>query len=440
LTPDVARKLLASIDADRLVLVCGAGLSIPAPSNLPSAAQVSRHCYDKHAAIETLPADMREDLGKLAQHFYTKHQLPGFIDGLVPWERFNGPPNRGHAAVADLLICRALSASLSANFDDMVERWARQFRFDFRAALDGTGALKTADLHSPFLKFHGCMTLARQQTVWAEGQLQGDPQVRANVQSCREWMKMKLSGKDLVFIGFWSDWTYLNEIFAAALQNADPNLVILVDKGDPTWLETKAPDLWNIANGGTAIEFHHLALSSEQFLDALRLEFSRAWFRRFLMLGAAAFEAAKGTKCAPGLMDPPASFGVAEFYDFRRDAEGVPLTGAARTRQPPANGEATALAHLLLRTAGASPGGSWWNLRGSAVRVVNGAGRQLEAVKTEFEEPAAVTQPEYVIAAGAYSLGVPAHLVRKGTPGSIVRSTPAAEWITLETALADLHL
>jgi len=53
-------RLLGSIEGNRLVLLCGAGLSIPAPSGLMSAVQVSRACYDKYLPIMELPAAMRD--------------------------------------------------------------------------------------------------------------------------------------------------------------------------------------------------------------------------------------------------------------------------------------------------------------------------------------------------------------------------------------------
>src|ERR1700722_16179089 len=49
-------RLMGSLEANRLVLPCGAGLSIPAPSGLMSAVQVSRRCYDKYESITALPA------------------------------------------------------------------------------------------------------------------------------------------------------------------------------------------------------------------------------------------------------------------------------------------------------------------------------------------------------------------------------------------------
>jgi len=40
-------------------MLCGAGHSMPLPSNLMSAVAVARACYNKWAPIEELPAHMR---------------------------------------------------------------------------------------------------------------------------------------------------------------------------------------------------------------------------------------------------------------------------------------------------------------------------------------------------------------------------------------------
>jgi len=43
-------RLLGSTEAGRLVILCGAGLSMPPPSSLWSAQRVARACYDKWLA------------------------------------------------------------------------------------------------------------------------------------------------------------------------------------------------------------------------------------------------------------------------------------------------------------------------------------------------------------------------------------------------------
>jgi|SRR4030095_12384533 hypothetical protein len=108
-------RLLGSIEANRLVLLCGAGLSIPPPSDLMSAVRVSQACYDKYQPIKTLPVGMRDNIEQLAGHFYATGEFETvFLGTLVPWNDLVGEPNPGHDAVADFLICKAAVATLSA--------------------------------------------------------------------------------------------------------------------------------------------------------------------------------------------------------------------------------------------------------------------------------------------------------------------------------------
>src|SRR5215469_1606830 len=115
------------MEANRLVLLCGAGLSIPPPSNLMSAVGVSRVCYDKYAPVAVLSPNLRDDVDLLSGHFYRTGEFESvFLGRLVPWNELVGEPNPGHAAIADLLISGGVNAALSANFDTMIEHWASE--------------------------------------------------------------------------------------------------------------------------------------------------------------------------------------------------------------------------------------------------------------------------------------------------------------------------
>jgi hypothetical protein len=115
LKASILTRLLRSIHANRPVVLCGAGLSIPPPSNLMSAVNVSQLCYDKYQSIAVLPSNLRDDVDSLAGHFFGAGQFESvFIGSLVPWNELVGEPNTGHVAVADFLISRATTAVLSA--------------------------------------------------------------------------------------------------------------------------------------------------------------------------------------------------------------------------------------------------------------------------------------------------------------------------------------
>ncbi len=99
-------------------MVCGAGLSMAAPSNLPSARAIAENCFDKYRLESDPNCDLalREDLEALAEHFAGLNTLKSvFIEHLVPWPDFVRPANVGHAAIADFLITRAAVAGISSN-------------------------------------------------------------------------------------------------------------------------------------------------------------------------------------------------------------------------------------------------------------------------------------------------------------------------------------
>ncbi len=118
--PDATRtRLLGSIEANRLVLLCGAGLSIPAPSDaLLSAVRVSQVRCDQYEPTLKLPAEMRDKIDELALgHFYATGEFESvFVGRLVPWNDLVGQPNAGDAAVADFLIKRAAACAFICKF------------------------------------------------------------------------------------------------------------------------------------------------------------------------------------------------------------------------------------------------------------------------------------------------------------------------------------
>ena len=75
-------------------------------------------------------------------------------------------------------------------------------------ALTGREALEFTNDANPLIKFHGCLTRKR-ETLWTQAQL-ADPPIADRIHSCSEWMRLQLPNKDLVVIGFWTDWGYLN--------------------------------------------------------------------------------------------------------------------------------------------------------------------------------------------------------------------------------------
>ncbi len=435
--PEATRtRLLSSIEANRLVLLCGAGLSIPAPSNLMSAVRVSEVCYDKYQATEELPPDMRQNIDALAGYFYSRSPQEFeslFLGSLVPWNSLVGEPNAGHAAVGDFLISRATAAVLSANFDNLVEHWSNSHKNAMRGALDGQEAVGFVKDANPLIKFHGCVVRSREKTLWTTGQL-GEQSIADRVRSCSDWMRLHLPGKDLLVVGFWTDWGYFNDVLAHALQTQGFGSVTVVDPKTGAELEEKAPQLWaSLSNGGA--NFQHIQASGAKALEELRVAFSRVWLRKFYALGRTLLEAEEKPYSQ---LDPDLS--CDELYACRRDAEGVPNNSAAQMREPLPNAAQVAFFHHLMVHAAAVREGPWYLLGGRRIRVVQGAGVALSTVKERFNEAPAAIQPDIVVCAGSMDVHVPGKLIASGSGASIVhpQSGGSATWMTDDQARTEL--
>lgn len=428
-------KLLGAIETDKLIFLCGAGLSIPSPSFLPSAARVAEICYAKWVANEALAADLEYDVDKLAGHFHASDDFESIFIPLVPWNDLSGAPNRGHAAVADMLVARAAHAALSANFDTMIERWAEQHKIAMQGALTGQEATNFAANHGPLLKFHGCMQRGRSATLWTKAQL-AEPAVQAQIQSCSQWMNLHLPGRHLLVVGFWTDWGYLNDVLADAFAITNALSVTVIDPTPSAALEVKAPELWEKLTTLSAA-FEHIQESGDEVLEELRLAYSRSWAKKFYALG-------QPLAAVAGIEHVPSPDGIScdELYDLRRDIEGVPYTQAATLKAPPADAAEAALAHIELCSEGAVQVGAWLTHGGRAVRIVNGAGRGISDMQQAHKEPPNLVQPDIVLCAGALDLGVPAKLIATGVGASIVSPAPggSAKWLTRADARTELGL
>ena len=377
---------------------------------------------------------LRHDLEALAQHFADLHTLKAtFIEHLVPWGEFERPPNPGHAAVADFLIARTVVACLSSNYDKLIERCAWNYGADFRGSLDGHQATVASHKQGPLLKFHGCAHIDRGSTVWASSQL-GDPPIADRIERSKLWMAGNLRQKDLLVVGFWSDWDYLNKVLGDAVQGLDPLSVTVIDPSPTAALEAKAPGLWALAHQPHVV-FTHVQESGADALDELRRAFSESYARQVLAAGRPEFEAKTGVVCDPAWLAVTGLDGEA-LYDWRRDAEGVPAGKPAMTKSPQ-NVYLLAYFHLL-RRAGAAQERRGYTLAGRSIRVVNGAGSVLSTVAKRFIEAPAAPTAEFFVAAGSMDLGLPGHLVRPGIAGSVVRPAAGGKWLTIEQAQAEL--
>lgn len=394
-------------------------------------------CFDEYQLKmdPLIDAALRNNLEALAEHFVDLKTLKSvFIEHLVPWKEFESPPNPGHAAVADFLITKTVVAGLSSNYDKLIERCAWDYGADFRGSLDGDQATVANCKQAPLLKFHGCSHLDRESTVWAPSQLH-DPTISDRIAKSKLWMAANLRQKDLLVVGFWSDWDYLNQVLGDAVQGLNPLSVTVIDPSPTATLQTKAPGLWALAHQ-PQVTFSHIQESGADALDKLRRAFSESYARQVLTAGKEVFAATTGVVCEPAWLNVTGLDGEA-LYDWRRDAEGVPAGKPAMTKSPQ-NVVLLGYFHLLLRRAGAVQQSRGYTLAGQSIRVVNGAGLELSIVAKRFIEAPAAPTADLFVAAGSMDLGLPSHLVRRGKAGSVVRPGAGGKWLTIEGAQAEL--
>lgn len=438
LPPDVKRRLLESIDADRLVVLCGAGLSMAPPSNLPSARRVAEICFDAYSARidQKLDDTLRYDIGGLAEHFAMKNDIAYFIEKLVPWCEFVGSPNSGHAAIADLLITRAAVAGLTSNYDELIERKACEYGADFRGSLDGDEAMKCTSSQSPLLKFHGCSRIDRGSTVWTISQLE-DKIICDRMRRSKIWMEANLRQKDLLIVGFWSDWDYLNRVIGRAIQKIEPTTITIIDPCKCSYLKQKAPDLWNLVHQSN-IRFFHGKMSGADALDELRRAFSENYLRQVLYEGRETFKDVTGADCDQDLLNIDVSLSSESLYDWRRDVEGVPINRPAKKKRPD-NVSMLGCFHLLLRRAGAVQKSEGYMLNEVIIRIINGTDNTLSKVRKKFIEAPAASLVDIFVAVNVTDLGLPENVVRSGDPGSIVRPAAKGRWLTFQEAREELN-
>lgn len=444
------QQLLTSIQENRLILFCGAGLSRSAPSTVPGAFDLAAACaaeYRRRALPLPLPAGSDASLEILTDFFVANRLQAFFVNELVDWRPFRRNPNVGHAAAADLLTCGALHSAVTTNFDELIELSTKELgEDDFQPALDLPSA-NAARPYRPLVKIHGCVR-DKLHTLWCPRQLSPPPaplaqpeqEIQRRVASCSTWLAANIVDRDILLVGFWSEWAYLTPILATALTGLRASLVVLIDPGTATSLELKAPELWRWAN--TATTFRHIPQSGDQFLEEVRSAFAINFMKRTLLQSMPSFSAMH-----PGVPEPTTDFtGLSngDLYAVRRDTVGVAGSRIARMAAPDPSTEGVGRVHLRLRHAGAELTGPYYELAdGLKARVVNGRTQLLSRVKADFlSEPASPVglTEDLVICVGAYDdAGAATHVVRPSVSPTVLRPGLSAEWIT-ETVAEARHL
>ena len=102
------------------------------------------------------------------------------------------------------------------NYDVLIERAAAQLGGEVEVALDGDEA---AFFKTCILKIHGCQR-RKLATVWCPEQLDKEP-ILSHMEKSQVWLKSQLRLKDLISVGFWSDWSYLNDLLESCVNGID---------------------------------------------------------------------------------------------------------------------------------------------------------------------------------------------------------------------------
>ena len=291
-------------------------------------------------------------------------------------------------------------------------------------------------VRGPLLKLHGCSNKDRLSTVWTPQQISQEP-ISARLDKSTNWMSTNLRRKDLLIVGFWCDWNYLNEIFCSTLSALMPSSVTVIDQSDGQQLQQKAPDLWNAMNAD-GISFHHVQESGADALDELRRAFSSNYLRQVFEAGRDPLEQQSGASCDPTWFELE-NLDSEALYGWRRDAEGVP-SGRPATKKQPENSELLGFFHLLLRQAGATAHEAGYDVNGRTIRVINGRGASLSTLRSEFIEPPAAVTADMIVAVTAADLGSPHNIVRSGRAGDFIRPEPVAAWFDMNGAREELGI
>lgn len=434
---DGVAAALESLLNDRLALLAGAGLSMAPPSSLPSAAALAASAKQKYDAIYgATRAPLAENVEDQAEFFFQRGELRSvYFRTLIDQNAFAGHPNSGHSATADLLLVRAIQTAITTNVDTLIET-AGLFLFgQVGAGIDRNRVVALPPDVSPLLKIHGCRS-DPESMVWAPGQLNVAP-IADRIATSTEWLNVRLLDRDLLIVGYWSDWDYLNGILAATLGEVNPARVIVVDPADGATFETKAPELYALGQRATTT-FQHVRASGADFLDVLRHQFSKSFVRRILHSGAGEYLNSTGNHPDVAWTEPP-DVDNYTLWQIRRDLEGRIPNEPAKERNPPPE-TLVGLTLLQLQEAGAVPDGPYWQLNGRRVRVLRAVNKPLHRVEAEFErEIAPAVAPDLVIAVGAEAQALPMNIARAETQPSITRGS-TSRWLTRLEAVQELGL
>jgi hypothetical protein len=405
------------------------------PSSLPSAEEIAVRAKASYEAKYGLDApQIPVGIEEQAEYFYQRNELSTvYFRSLVDFNCFAGRPNKGHYALADLFLVNAIQTAVTTNVDVLIENAGQWLYGQIGVGIDGNEVSAILPGSTPLLKIHGCRSHP-DCMVWAPGQLL-DAIIAARITQSANWLQTRLVNRDLLIVGYWTDWSYLNDVLSTALNAVNPSKVIVVNPADKITFEEKAPALYALGTRATG-GFFHVQASGADFLDELRLQFSTSFVRQVLHNGRQDFTDRKGLEPAPALLEPPALDNM-DFWQSRRDIEGcLPMQPAKQ--MSPANDSLIGQTILELRTRGAVAEGAYWNLDNQKIRVLK-ASKSLHRVQKDHERETAPTiAPDIVIAVGSDDQLLPKSVAR--TDMSTITRGNASRWMSRPQAVEELDL
>lgn len=430
-------KAIDALYSDRLALVCGAGLSMAAPSSLPSAATIAAKAKEKYDATYGTERDpLPEQIDDQAEYFFRRDELANvYLRTYIDRNSFAAVPNAGHFAAADLLLVGAVATAVSTNVDCLIETAGNMLFGQVGAGVSRSQMSGLPNGVSPFLKIHGCWSDPA-NTIWAPGQVDSGP-LKERTEQSAAWLTNQLLNRDILIVGYWTDWDYLNHVLELTLGAVSPSRVIVVDPCETSSFEAKAPALFALGQRASH-EFCHVKCSGDGFLDGLRTAFSRSFLRRVLVQGKGPYKMSTGSDPDATWLEPAAADSET-LWRIRRDLEGCGPNEPAKARQP-FNEPLLGMTLLQLQAQGARPDGSLWNLGGRRVRVLRAANQAIHEVEATYaRETPPVIAPDCVIAVGSEALALPPSFARGGGTGSIARGS-LSRWLSRSEAVSELSL
>ena len=432
-------RLLRSIHSDNLIIFCGAGLSMAPPSNVPSAAELTDKCIqrDKNNTGKSLPDQATKDLESMAKYFLDEDQFyKYFLSNLIQWEDFKGAPNAGHLAIVDFLYTGAFEFAVSTNPDILIENAASSIgALDFTPVVLKEEIYKSQENHGKLIKIHGCCNRDPKNTLWCKHQLTDGEPLKERIDTFRAWLESAIPEKDILIVGFWSDWRYLNETLYQCLGDIEPQSVYLVDPESLENLKEKAPELSEWANGRN-VRFEHIRESGADTLEELRLAFSEIFLNDIFQMGLNAYKAYTETPYEKETNLPP-NVTVDSLFKLRQDYCGVPRNKFPRMKKPDEYKELIGGLHLLLLEKGAILSDSKYSLQDKVYRLIFSSGMLLSSVKIKYQDESAPPgMPITMVAVKAEdNLLAVGNIIRGERKENIIDQAPSTEWITEEKLL-----